>query len=522
MTPSSLDTSLRAAVEARAWGDVIALIETHWALLTQTNHALLVDAVNALPPEVLAQNPRFSAARTYANFLPVNGDTRPVRFRYAPTPGPGALLDVLADLTSRSVSARFEGNHRQAVAHVRDALAILEDASDEAMFSIRQVIPDIRVQWAITLELAGELVDANRMYERTFDEALAVGNRRMAVKSAGSVALNYALAGNRSVAEQWLKRVPDTSDSESAEHAAIDTVRTTSGLARALLAANDLRFAEAAAALRAAPPADVDRETWALRLHVEAALARASGRGRAELGKVRTVLETQPELHRTTGLNGWLSTTTVAELHMALGDIAAADETIAQLGAYEPLTAADPAGVLRSWVALRRGNPRKALLLAASGLAHPFSSQRVRVELQLVLAAASLMLGVQEDAQNHVAALMETLVDEKLAIVLLRLTAAEREALLADHAAALGPRLLKELDRLDDVVTAPLAASLTERERVVLRYIVQGLGPSEIATKEHLSRNTIKTQIRSIYRKLGVADREGILKAAIASPHLLA
>jgi len=523
-TPSPLETALRDAMMKSEWTEVISMIETNWTLLTRTNQSLLVDAVNALPSSVLAANPRLSAARTYVNYLPVNGDVRPIRFVHAPAAAPGALLDVLADLTSRSVSARFDGNLSEAVRFVREALATLEDASDEAVAAIRPVLPDIRVQWAITFELAGELVDANRLYERTFDEALAVENRRIAIKSAGSIALNYALAGNRLAAEQWLNREPPAvaTDTDATEHSPLDTVRTTGGLARALLAANDLRLSEAAEFLRLAPPSDVDRETWALRLYVESGLARASGMARQQLMAVRSTLATQPERHRTTGLNGWLATTAIAELQLSLGDVAAAHETIKQLGAYDPLTAVDPARVLRAWVALRRGDARGSILIAAPGLSQPLSSSRVTAELLVALAAASLAVDQLEDARRHFSSAMEIVATEKLDIVLLRLSAAERAILLADLSTDLETRLLAEFDAHESVVTAPLSVVLTKREKVVLRYIVQGLTPTEIAEAEHVSRNTVKAQVRSLYRKLGVNDSAAALRAAVSTPHLLA
>jgi len=520
MTPPEREALVRAAIDTQSWDEVVAIIETHWADLTQWNRPALIDAVNALPPSVLLENPRLSAARTYVNYLPANGTVRPVRYRYEPAAPRQSLLDTLADLTSRSVSARFEGALPESVALVQEALARLGEVPESEIAAVRPVLPDIRVQWAITLELSGELVAANRMYEQTFDEALAVENERIATKSAGSIALNYALAGALSTAEQWLLREPQPASEDGGLHEELDTVRTTGGLARALLAANDLRFEDAAAALDKAPSGDVDRETWALRLYVESVLARSLGQSRQQLMKVSTTLGSQPELHRTTGLNGWLSATVIAELQLALGDVAAAHETTAQLKAYGPLTEVDPARVLRSWIALRRGDPRKALVIAAPGLSQPLTSPRVQAELLVVLAAASLAVDQLDNAIVHFDAAVEILVSEKLPIVLLRLTAEERAVLLQGHSAAFDERVMTELSGRETVTTAPHTVSLTKREKVVLGHIVQGLGPTDIAAIEHLSRNTVKGQVRTLYRKLGVSDREGALRAAIAAPHL--
>jgi DNA-binding NarL/FixJ family response regulator len=50
-------------------------------------------------------------------------------------------------------------------------------------------------------------------------------------------------------------------------------------------------------------------------------------------------------------------------------------------------------------------------------------------------------------------------------------------------------------------------AGLSPRETDVLREVVNGLGNDEIATLLHLSINSVKTYIRSAYRKAGVTTR---------------
>ncbi|MCL6446848.1 MAG: response regulator transcription factor [Armatimonadetes bacterium] len=48
---------------------------------------------------------------------------------------------------------------------------------------------------------------------------------------------------------------------------------------------------------------------------------------------------------------------------------------------------------------------------------------------------------------------------------------------------------------------------LTPRENEVLKYLAQGLTNKEISSKTHLAIDTVKTHLRSIYRKLGVKNR---------------
>ncbi|WP_082573761.1 LuxR C-terminal-related transcriptional regulator [Cellulomonas sp. Root137] len=57
---------------------------------------------------------------------------------------------------------------------------------------------------------------------------------------------------------------------------------------------------------------------------------------------------------------------------------------------------------------------------------------------------------------------------------------------------------------------------LTRRERVILAHLALPLTLSEIAAALFVTRNTVKSQVRSIYLKLGVADRESALSAGRA------
>lgn len=52
---------------------------------------------------------------------------------------------------------------------------------------------------------------------------------------------------------------------------------------------------------------------------------------------------------------------------------------------------------------------------------------------------------------------------------------------------------------------------LTQREAEVLALITQGLGNAEIADRARLSVNTVKTFIRSCYRRIGVTDRSNAI-----------
>lgn len=54
---------------------------------------------------------------------------------------------------------------------------------------------------------------------------------------------------------------------------------------------------------------------------------------------------------------------------------------------------------------------------------------------------------------------------------------------------------------------APSSEPLTKRERVVLSNLSEDVTLEQIASKLFVTRNTVKSQVRSVYRKLGVSTR---------------
>ena len=52
-----------------------------------------------------------------------------------------------------------------------------------------------------------------------------------------------------------------------------------------------------------------------------------------------------------------------------------------------------------------------------------------------------------------------------------------------------------------------LVDHLTEREQIILRYLDSRLPVKDIAAECFVSRNTVRTHVKAIYRKLGVSSR---------------
>ncbi len=64
------------------------------------------------------------------------------------------------------------------------------------------------------------------------------------------------------------------------------------------------------------------------------------------------------------------------------------------------------------------------------------------------------------------------------------------------------------------VVESPVVESLSARETEVLRQAARMLSTEEIAAELYVSANTVKTHLKSIYRKLGVTRRSDAVHRA--------
>jgi ATP/maltotriose-dependent transcriptional regulator MalT len=66
-------------------------------------------------------------------------------------------------------------------------------------------------------------------------------------------------------------------------------------------------------------------------------------------------------------------------------------------------------------------------------------------------------------------------------------------------------------------VTAGAVSTLTERESQVLALLIEGRSNRAIASALYVSIDTVKTHLRAVYRKLGVANRTQAVVRALES-----
>jgi DNA-binding NarL/FixJ family response regulator len=79
----------------------------------------------------------------------------------------------------------------------------------------------------------------------------------------------------------------------------------------------------------------------------------------------------------------------------------------------------------------------------------------------------------------------------------------------------LEPQYMAPLFRASDRSRTATLPQLTERDRTVLRLILQGLTNREIAARVEVSEGTVKASLRQVFGKLGVRTRAQAVKVAL-------
>jgi len=86
---------------------------------------------------------------------------------------------------------------------------------------------------------------------------------------------------------------------------------------------------------------------------------------------------------------------------------------------------------------------------------------------------------------------------------------------LAAGESCLEGKYLTALIRSVDRTRAPISSKLSERDRSVLRYILQGLTNREIGAHLQISEGAVKASLRLLFEKLSVESRTQLVKVAL-------
>jgi LuxR family maltose regulon positive regulatory protein len=189
------------------------------------------------------------------------------------------------------------------------------------------------------------------------------------------------------------------------------------------------------------------------------------------------------------------------------------------LGALEGPAVARPeatVAVARGLVAKRRDEQALRALEPLTASSRPLDHLRTQVEAWILAAVAADRLGEHEQALASLARALDLAapVDLRapfLANVTLLGGMIDRYSWQLAGTSAYAAELLDDLHPEECPV---FVEPLTSRERAVLEYLPTMMTNTEIARQLLVSVNTVKTHLKAVYRKLGVARRrEAVLRA---------
>ncbi|MCP2032175.1 LuxR family maltose regulon positive regulatory protein [Okibacterium sp. HSC-33S16] len=411
-----------------------------------------------------------------------------------------------------SASLRVIGQFDQALAAARDAVTSLNALSITDREALGTLVPALYSHSGLSLFYSGQVNEALA----AFRSAVSLGDSLSSVSglsglshTAGVLALAGDLTDARAVCENARARVwPDSWDTAY--------LGSFYQLAEALLALEDGDTHEAS---RRIGLLDRHRDTiehWPLLSDAEAMIAILRGTPAEGLAVLEMSVRRHSNRASTAAPIVRRVAVTQSLLELAAGAVAAAEKRLAPLAAKD-----QQAAVAFARIALVRGDAAAALRrLEASPAAGSQRTTRMKAEAGAVETAALLREGRQVEALRSLEKLCGVLKVSGLRLPLVLLPDHDVRALRA--LAAERQELLDAFDGIVGVIPeAAGGAVLTQRETIVLQALARHRTVADVAADLFVSPNTVKSQSRALYRKLGVSNREDAIAVGRQQGHIL-
>ncbi|MGU3586382.1 LuxR C-terminal-related transcriptional regulator [Rhodococcus sp. C26F] len=491
-------TALTHAIDGSHWERALDIVDEHWTTLytggfLDTLGAALVERI---PTEIADTHPTIKAIRRLHRQFSAPRDVPVV------TAEPDVAVGIgpePAEVVMRAMMLRIDGQFLEAAKVCDAASGHPLPVFDELDEHIRHAYAFYYLHVGITYLLVDRTDDATAMFRRAHVAGAGTFVERDA---AGKLALTCALEGTLVDAHAWIdeerRHPPLSGDSEK-------LVRTAGCVAAALVALDELEPDTALDILtELGTPAD-NEEFWAYVLYTRGHHALLTGMPTDGLRFIESHLQRYSTL-RTDGFSATLIDAVLADLHLACGDFDRAEDLIATsthssavpVRARARLLAADPAGaqqIVDQYFATSAGPVRTSMELAVLG------------------AATAAALDDVDDARGHLERAV-TLSRHSGTLRPFVLLPSAMQTALADLSVELPLDLSRTATRFPTFPVYRPLLTLTARERAVLDALLSGRTVTAIAASQFVSVNTVKTQLRSLYRKLGVHNRKDAVAAA--------
>lgn len=494
-------SAIRCATEAQNWDLTVELVEEHWMTLIGGHLDLLRDVLLALPEDVVDRHPGFREGRELVNHL--GGDLR--RDSLPRDPAELRLLGssdevgkTLGLVSHQAVILRLAGRYDAAAELTERIQTVASELLEQEADDLADVLPFMRMQWGLTLQLAGAFAQSAAELRRAYLLGAACGLDYIARNAAGNSALNWALAGEPERVREWL----DLELAHPAVDDAVESLIRIGGLvARIHDALDRLDTATATSLLAELDALPVIVELWPFVVHARSRHAITIG----DTAGAIAVLDGFPEQRsRVSGafVRALLAACEI-DAHLAAGNGPHARLLATRTDCDTPWTAV---AVARTH--LIAGDHATAINTCQrfDWLSTPYS--RSHLEALIIEAAAQFALGRRARANEVWRRACELADRTGIRSIFATIP---RDVVVALNTAAPSP---------SDAVTGYLSSSpltlypeslprpeLTDREQQVLAGLAQGFTTSRIAESLFLSHSTVKTHKRTLFRKLGAHTR---------------
>lgn len=395
-----------------------------------------------------------------------------------------ALLRAIESVARRLLGIG-DGGARAALA----AGAILDELPESEQRSIDGLLGDLHTHAAVSLLYDGQDAEAIARFERALATSLRPETQLIAF---GGIAVIHALSGDLDAGRNWVEAALRRPWPESIQNEYQGSLLR---IAQAKLFVEQGRIDEAEDAIATVWHIIDTIEHWPLLAHLQATIDICRDRPGEGLERVQALRRRRGA--RLTRRQGRLLDLTESSLAVAAGDLTTARRLTAHTGDAAMVVI----GAARA--ELFDGNHERALrILGTIDATAPEPRAHVAVLEGLALSRLSRPAAADIAARRaSTIAAANGLLTPFLLIP-------------ADDRTLFGVDVPWTVSALGSSVAAP---RLTERERVILEELLATSSVTEIATRLHVSANTVKSQRRTLYRKLGASSREDAL--AIAFGH---
>ena len=505
--PGATWDALQLARSAEDWAHLSSISLRFHALLCRDHFDDLQDLLDDLPRDVTEADPWLlflkgalwvasEGGRSSSSTAFFSRAESVARDRIREASGSDSLTLSLL----RVACLRRCGAYGRSSALARSLQEIVDGPRPKGSPLLESLVAEGQLQLGLTFLYDGAYSEALERFARVVSESRADGHTRIAAR--GYAALIRAFRGELVVAASVLEVL----DADPAWPEWDHTVwGVPAHLARAILAMEQQNQSEAGRHLRIVAGLGVDVEDWPLITYVRGLHQLVTGTGAEGFATIRDEEGRRGHDQVSNHLQGLLFVLKSDFLLLGRQARSALPALKPFVDGRESVVGAHARALLLS------GNPVHARLFVDRLVWRDRLSPRSQLELQVVKAVASHRLGDRAGAKEALGIAAGITATHRIHVPWSLVPRDELQKVVEGNEPGLNRVLQIAAPVFSGGLTVP---ALTRRERVVLSHL-RGPGSLEdIALGLHVSTNTIKTQVQSVYRKLGVRSRRDAVRVA--------